>query len=202
MANIIIANQGAILPTGHWEIGRADYSHLASLIERHPNEYQRIMDEMAPCHKLEHRNGICPLGDSHRLDVKEGSNTITNLLRASIINQFINAAAISFQAQYIATGTAAGAFTAASTSLGVETYRAIPSSVIAGNPVTTQALAYWFFGTASANPGGAGFLNEWAIYGGAATSSLGVGSMLAAFLQNFAKSNLSTASGQYTFNLT
>ena len=185
---------------GSWIIHSADYSHLRSIIERHPLEEQRILDEMAPCHSMEHRGGRCPLGDSHGMQVVEGSNTVVNVLRASIVNQIINTAADSLAITYVATGTSAAATVPASTTLlTAETYRAVPSSVIAGSPAATQALTFWFFGTGVANAGSD--LQEWGGFAVGATGSANSGKCLWRFLQDYAKNTLNTASGQHTLNI-
>jgi hypothetical protein len=185
---------------GEYLITRADFSRELALAARHPLiERPRILAELAPCIDLEHRGGVCPMGHTHGMQVYEGHNTIVTVLRQSIINQLVGNSATNLLITQIAAGTSSTATLITMTQLAAEYYRTAPSSAQPGSPVTTQALAYWFFGTAVANAGSD--LQEWGIMAGGATSGAGTGSALARFLQAFTKNNLTTASGQYTLNI-
>lgn len=185
---------------GEYELIRVDYAKELGLAARHPlAERASILAELAPCIGVEHRHGVCPCGLRHDMKRMAGKNTIVDALRQSIVNQFSNVSATSLIVTEIATGTSNAATTSGMTQLTVEFYRAAPSSVVAGSPVTTQVIAYWFFGTSVANAGSN--LQEWGIMAGGATATPGSGTMIARFLQAFAKNSLTTASGQYTLNI-
>lgn len=181
-----LKNADALGIQGNYRITRIDFAA----------ELRR--GEAPPCIDMEHRHGLCPLGLSHAVEDYEGHNTIVTSLKESLINQATGAAAgLNLLVTRIATGTDASATLAAQTQLGAEFFRDVPTSL---QKVTAlQLQAFWYFGTTQANA--ASDLQEWGILAGGATGVAGSGTMLARFLQRFAKNSGTTASGQYTLTV-
>lgn len=154
--------------------------------------------EVPSCFHLEHRMGVCPHGHQHRVEHHAGRNTIVRSLREGVVDRLTGELSpLDLLITRVAAGTSSALTAATDTQLGVETYRKAPSDRLKLSP--EQAQVYWFFSATEANAGVD--LQEHGIFAGGATDTPGSGTMLARFLQTFAKDATKTASGGYTATL-
>jgi hypothetical protein len=159
-------------------------------------DYRR---EGLACRDLEHRGGVCPLAIDHRVEHIDGHNTIVTSLKQSVVDQGSGQASpLNLLVTQIAVGTSSAATTAGLTQLVTEYARV----ALSGSPVKTSSQAFsvfWFLGTAQGNAPSS--LQEWGIMAGGATGVAGSGTMIARFLQTFAKSGTNTVSGEWDFSI-
>lgn len=202
--NLAFRGEYRIIGVNFWPEIKAAVEHLRKLELRQVEpvteaEARRILAEACPCWDLEHRRGICPMGHSHKNEDHEGRNTVLTSLKKSVIDQMVgNASPTNLLITRVAAGTNATATNLASTTLGAETYRDVPTYLAATS--STQLQCFWYYGPGVANSGSN--LQEWGIFGGGATGTANSGVMLARFLQQFTKNVGTAANGQYTFNAT
>ncbi len=158
-----------------------------------PDQVRRELAALAPpCIDLEHRNGVCPHGQSHDTDEVLLTNTVMDGLYTAILGQFAGVVgSADLAADYVAAGIASTANTNLLTTLGSEYYRAVYTDRQV--PSTTSAAVYFFYGTSVANT----YLHEFAVFCGAATAAANSGTMACRWLFDFNKSAADTLNGQY-----
>lgn len=172
--------------TEHFRIAVIDYS-------------EEIKDgQTPPCFDLEHRNGECPFRINHRgLKLFEGTNTVTNTVRQSIIKQMCGLAAKNLAITQIAFGTSSDPTPPTLVQPVTEFGRVAPSATTPNSDTTLSA--YWFLGSSVGNA--PSDLQEWCVMADGATSAVGSGSAIARFLYQFTKNTSTTASGQWDLTI-
>lgn len=146
------------------------------------------------CFNLEHRDGICPFGNLHPHETSQGTNTVVRSERQSITNQLTGISpAMNLLITQVACGTAADPTAQTMTQLVVETFRKAPSDRLMPSPESAQI--YWNYTATEANAGVN--LQEFAMVADGGTATPGSGSIIARFLQLFAKNAGNIGSGSY-----
>lgn len=150
------------------------------------------------CFDLEHRNGICPHGLSHKSTSVATFNTVLDTFFESIIDQFTGTASpLDLQVTQVAIGTSSAPTTQGMTQLAAEFARKVPSDVIKVS--ATQATIFFFFAASEGNA--PSDLQEFALLANGATSTPGSGDALNRWLAVFTKTSGVTLTGQANLTL-